>query len=209
MSGNSIPNQVGKYKGKGRMKKRYYKVSKKFPRSPFGFNAVRFFKIRKVTTATATAGGVISYSSSIYDASGAQDWSSIVNLFDVYKVFGVKVQWIPANPFNTTASSLYVAQYVLADFDATSAPVSTIPTALQYENLKVKNAGYSWSVYYKAPIVSNPQISGAVTFLGGYFDTTSPPTNLGQVQIYSEVNTASQIYGQVIQTYYIGCKQRR
>lgn len=173
-----------------------------------GARGIRYFKLKSVTFISATS-GTLSSSSNIYDPSAAQEWSSIVALFDTYRVHAIKMQWCPYSPNEVQSVMVYAPCYVLADFDATTAPVSTAANAIQYENLKVKNLFKPWTYYIKIPKLSSTSISGVNIYANGYIDTSTTPTNLGQLLLFSSGNTGALNYGSYILTYYISCRDRR
>lgn len=171
-----------------------------------GARGIRWFKLRRVYNFTGGTAPVVG--SSLYDPSAAGDWASIVNLFDTYKVYASKIQWIPACPNDEVATRLWAPLYVLCDYDASSPPSLTADQCLQYENCKVKNAYMPWSYYCKVPKIASANNTGTILD-DGYIDSSDIPANQGQIVVYSFLLTASPQYGQIVQTYYIGCKDRR
>lgn len=173
-----------------------------------GSRGIRYFKLKRVVFLAASS-GTISSSVAIYDPQSAQEWSSIAALFDSFRVHAIKMQWLPYAPNEVQATQVYAPCYVLADFDATSAPVATAAAAIEYENMKAKNLFRPWTYYVRVPKLTGTTISNVVVHEGGYVDTTNLPTNLGQLQLFSSGNTGALNYGSYILTYYISCRDRR
>lgn len=191
---------------------RKQRMSQRGKRQGKGAFGIRYFKLRTVfslAVGTPTAGEIQS-STPIYDTNPvlnpAQDWASIVNLFDTYRVNAVKVQWVPNSPADSAKA--YYPCYVLCDWDATSLPAATALLALQYENCRIKNLYLPWTYYCKPPKVVGTGDTTR-TFNDGYMDTSDTPTNLGQIEILAPGLSGTSVYGSVVKTWYISCKDRR
>lgn len=165
------------------------------------------FKLRGFYTVTSTGAGGISNGFRLtqpdnFDGGGTalQDWNSLANLYDSYKVTGMSLQWIPAVPNDSTATTAYRPLYVFMDIDS----VGLTPTdnqALQYANCKVKDMSKPWKAYFKIPALVNT--SGTTVASPGWMDTATP-TQTGSVYISRQSSlTNSTVYGTVILSYYI------
>lgn len=177
----------------------------------------RFFKLRTALDLSADVGGTINYTWSLTSLSGSlvningagptnslEEVTQIGGLFDQYRVHAIKFSFIPQLPNDSSAQTGYFPLYTVIDRDTpnTSPPVSSIATAIQYSNLRVKNMYRPWKRYLKVG-----KYAQAGQPLGG-MDLANIP-NYGCCQMFGQGFDASQNYGKIIATYYVSCIQRR
>lgn len=177
-----------------------------------------FFKIRTVPTLTSDVTGDLYYSFSSTNpanttnpngagyANACGDWTNLVTLYDNYRVFAVKLKYMPILPNNVSGTTIFQPMYVYQDYDSTT-PVTNISDINEYENCKIKNLFRPWTVYRKIPkSVNLATNSSIVTF--GWMDIANPQ-HTGHIGCFSENQTASTAYGVMQVTYYVACKNRR
>lgn len=147
----------------------------------------------------------ISNPTTFFNGSGTlQDWAQVSQLYDQYRITGIKLKFVPSAPFDTSIQTTYEPMYILMDVDSNSVTPG-VATAIQYESLKIKNMYRSWSVYYKIPKL----IGGAVTqSTQGWFPTQSP-VSTGAIYVWSFLTNLSADFGSIICTYYVKVKARR
>lgn len=193
---------------KRRVNRKYIRSKKKkyARRNYMGASGKRFFKLRLVTSFDTSAAGILNYAWTS-NPSSYQDWTSVSSLFDTYRTCAIKLKYIPHAPNDTTSTVAFQPVYVIGDPDSSSAPISAINDAVQYENLKVKNLYRPWTHYYKFPKLSSTGGSNVV-LNKGYTDCANP-TSIGLVQAYTNNLSLSTTYGTVISTLYIVARGRR
>lgn len=168
----------------------------------------RFFKLKLVSRVSSDAGGIIS--AGVTDMpSSAQDWASIVGLFDMYRVNAVKLKFIPDSntAFTDAAQSVWRPLYIVHDMDEYVSPLTSVNVAIQYENCKYKNMLRPWTYYKK--MARTISAAGSQTHdLKGYGDCDNPQPNQG-IFWYGTGFTASVDYGTLLVTYYLTAKGRK
>lgn len=170
------------------------------------------YKLRGFYTVSSTGGGAINNGFRItqpdaFDSANAlQDWTSLSNLYDEFRVTGIKLTWIPSFPNDTSATTAYRPLYVIMDTDS----VGLSPTdnqCLQYDNCQIKDMSKKFTVYYRIPKLINN--AGSNVSEPGWMDTASP-TATGSIYLARQASlTASAAYGTVILEYYILCRIRK
>ena len=165
----------------------------------------RFFKLRVATNFTSSALGTLD---TVVDnnPSGFQDWSSISNLFDSYRVCAIKIKYIPSLPNDTSAVTGFYPLYAVNDHDDIT-PLASVNQAIQYENMKVHNLYMPWQHYFKIPVRTQTSTAGTIE-KGGYQDIASVSGSAGIKLWVTGLDTSTQ-YGTMIVTHYIAAKNRR
>lgn len=133
------------------------------------------------------------------------DWVSVSNLYDEFRVSGIKLKFIPKRPNDPVSTTSYEPGYIFMDTDSTGLN-PTVAQCVGYDNLKVVNLYRPFKVYYKVPKLINT--SGTTVAYPGWMDTAAP-TATGSVYFKAENLTASIDYGQMIVTYYIKTHNRK
>lgn len=141
-----------------------------------------------------------------FDGSGnaVTDWSSAANLYDEYRVRGIKIKFLPQRP-NDAQSGFFNPVYVFADFDSTGLN-PTVATCVGYDNLSVHNLFMPWKRYVRIPKLAN--YSSTTISRPGWMDTASPAVT-GSLYMHSENLTAQTEYGKILITYYITFHNRK
>ena len=169
-------------------------------------SGVKRFKLKQrvdFNTNTASPGGVWA---PIYtnDPSSQQDWSSIAALFDLYKVYAIKIHFIPRPPnnvFGGVPSIVNAPVYFV--YDANSIlPLGAVNTAIQYDNMK--SFGIQNVFKYFKYMLKNTATGGSVN---GYLPTSAPVADMA-ILGYGDNFIANQPLGDVIITHYLKCKNR-
>lgn len=189
-----------------KMKKRNRHRARRSARK-LGNDNKRFFKLKLVSTITSSGTGVIT-GGVVDDPSSAQDWASIVGLFDMYRVNAIKLKWIP--DFNTNESGSSTAAfkplYIVHDIDEFNNPLTSVNVAIQYENCKYKNMLRPWTYYRK---MARTIADGTQTHDNkGYGDCDNVQPNQG-IFWYGSGFSSSVDYGTLLVTYYITAKGRK
>lgn len=169
------------------------------------FNQQASMKLRVAATVASNAGGVITFAYS-NNPSSYQDWSSVGNLYDEYKATGIKFQYIPYLPNDTSTVTGFLPLYSVYDPNSTSTPLTSINDAIQYENMKVYNMYRPWKRYVKlrTPVAN----AATVVNSGGYMPTASG-TATSCVAFYGEGFDISTSYGSIIVTIYLKLRNRK
>lgn len=191
-------------KSKRRMIRRYLKKKSKS-------GNLTVTKLKLIYTLTTSAGGVLDSYNAIRDPSSTYDWSSYGNLYDNYRVFAVKWQFIPAFPNNISSSTTFQPFYTCIDYDSTdNSFVTNEAEILHYENAKVYNLYRPFKKYFKVPKMYSysPSSGTGVVLPGGFMDIAAPCSS-GVVAYYASSLTPSVAYGTIVLTYYTGFKNRR
>ncbi len=181
---------------------------------PRGINTstdVARFKIKFTGNVVSDATGTISFVTSLSDPEQAfngagtyNDYNNLLTLYDLYKPTGVKVQYFPDKPNDTSINTGYKPLFIVKDVDSASQQLTSRNTAIQYDKLLIKNLYRPWSVFYRSP--SNT----ASTQNGGYFNIASAsPHGTGAIMFYADGVDTSDDYGTFILTMWIVCKGRR
>lgn len=184
-----------------------------FPKRPralrFGQTTTRCFKLKMINSVVADGAGVLKLSY-YNDPSGATDWSSIQALFDVYRVVGVKIKFIPQTPNDTSTTRAFLPLYVAGDQDSATNPFTASTDPLHYENCKVANMYQPWSYYMKMQNRSQVANAGtSITLLqGGWQDCATSAASAG-IYTYGTNFTASAAYGTMVTIWYVEAKDRR
>lgn len=169
---------------------------------------LHFFKLSGTFTMSSSVAGVNSDVLSMTNpgaylngASALPDLSNLTQLFDNYRIFGIKLKY---TPFLQYGSNSNVPFYIVKDFDDETA-LSSVSQAVQYENHKVKMSNRPWKYYCKVPKIGS---TTANTYGYGWFDLATAPNQAG-LKFYCSNMTNTTNYGTMDVTYYIGFKLRR
>lgn len=135
------------------------------------------------------------------------------NLYQFFRITGVKLKWVPVAPNDTTAQRLFNPLYIgVNHFELASAANNDALTAAKVINLSgfaVRDMTKTWSYY--TSVGGHSRDAGGVE--GGWFScsATDTPTDIGYIALYSEgLNTVSETnYGRLLVTYYVEFKGRR
>lgn len=195
----------------GRYSKR--RIIKGYLRKKVKKGNVTVVKLRAAMTVTTNVAGIIDrvfYNSrpDNYDGDGnpLQDWSNYAGVYDSYRVCAIKVKYIPSFPNDTSTVTGFFPMYVVHDVDDVT-PIASANTAIQYENMKIKNMYRPWSVYYRIPKYTSMATAGTMV-APGYIDVAYPK-DAGSVKLYCSGLDVSTDYGRFIATYYCAFKNRR
>lgn len=160
-------------------------------------------KLRLTNTLSSDAGGTITQYYNFRDPSSTNDWSNFSALYDSYRVFALKIKFVPLYPNNLSATTTYMPLYWCVDQDnVDNTGITSVGNIVQYENLKVKNMYKPWKIYIKCPKWLQASLPG------GFQDIANPVSN-GVLVSYGSGFNASSDWGTMIVTYYVGFKNRR
>lgn len=142
-----------------------------------------------------------------FDGAGTAltDWSSLVSLYDEFRVAGISIKFIPARPSDPASSTSYRPVYTFTDFDSVGLNL-TIENIVAYDNMKVFDMSKPWKRYMKIPKLINT--AGTTVARPGWMDTASPTTT-GSLYLRADGLTANTVYGKLIVTYYIKTHNRK
>jgi len=111
------------------------------------------------------------------------DWSGFSSIFDSYKVFGMKIQYIPRYPFDesSTTECSPVCMYYDPDSDAAGSPPATSWAAsLSYADKTVWNSKHNHTYEFNTFATYSVDSTSSEPILeGGWLDVASEPTNFG------------------------------
>lgn len=198
-----------------RKKKRNYRRRFMKRKRPIGSSpgAIRFFKLRRVYDLQLPAGGNNLNSYIDNNPNTAQDWSNVAGLFEMYRVAGIKLTFVPAANVNNVPVPLPVNNtrfrpvYIALDTND-QLPTVNINNIIQYENLKIRNTYSMWSVYYKMKR-RLPFAGTAAMSTSGYTSCQSPIATQGIIALFE--GQQSQVVtdlGKMIVTMYICARNR-
>lgn len=177
----------------------------------------RYFKLRTALDCSSDAGGTIHYtwsltaiSTNLVAINGAapsnslEEVSNIGALFDQYRVHAIKIAYFPQLPNDTSTVTGFFPLYTVIDRDTpnTSPPVTAIATAVQYDNLRVKNMYRPWKRYIK--VGKYAQTGNPL----GTMDLANIP-NYGCLEMFGLGYDISTTYGKFVATYYVSASNRR
>lgn len=216
---NAVPRTLGNQRGRrptmsynGRLYQQKMGIPRLYRRN-FGrrylstYKAPQAYKLRTNVSLNSNAGGVISFSTA-NNPSGISEWASLVQLFDSYKVTGMKIKYMPHLPNDTSVTTGYTPIYIVMDPDSPLASLSNISQAIEYDNLKTKNLYKPWSVYYKMPKVSQVPLAGSIVLANGWLDIDNV-SSTSAILGYSDGLDISTTYGTLLTTYYVKVKNRK
>lgn len=206
-------------RGRRNVGKRYFKKKIRKMRA-MGMN---FVKLRADPDVVSTSGGTVDYRVSLTDlafpynpnqagfSGTVQDFNNFSSVYDQYRVYGVKLQFIPDAGMDETDLTQFRPIYIFTDFDSNNQAM-TNATAIQYERMKFKDLRRPWSYYVRVPKMANTTNVGGVGSVqvgSGWFDVAAPlPT--GSIYVYTAAGLkASTHFGRLLITYYVGFKGRR
>jgi len=148
----------------------------------------------KTTPATAITdgAGVLSLSIGVNTPSSTNNFSELSSLFDLYKIKKFTFYSLPFIPPGNSSTADYRPVYCLYDADASSTPVSSVTSAIQYDTVR------SFSVYLPIKYSLHPmQLAAAAPVVGGWINVGTP-SSVGQFQLYATSLDLSTTYA----TYY-------
>lgn len=170
------------------------------------------FKLRGVLDLSSSGAGIINNAYRItqpdsIDGAGTAltDWTSLSNLYDEFRVSGIKIQFVPKLPNDTSSAVSYQPIYCFMDTDS-AALSPTVAACVGYDNCKVYNLYRPFKRYMKVPKLINTAAS--TVGYPGWMDTASPAAT-GGFYLHAESLTNSTDYGQIILTYYIKTHNRK
>ena len=123
-----------------RFRRRVRRPVRRRVRRGMGAMAKRFFKLRRVVTITQTANQPV-YHSFNDNPSLSQDWVSVSALFQMYRVNGLKLTFIPTSntrEFASASTPQFTPIYIVHDTNNTITSIPTEDKMLQYEGLRKK-----------------------------------------------------------------------
>lgn len=201
-----------RYGRRKRFKRGYRRFRRTMYRRGGTFNTAKF-KLRALNIVTSSAFGVIQYAFSmtnpaLWDQTNPlSEWTHFTNLYDRYRVTGIKCKFIPHKPSDTSTTTSFQPLYVVADYDDLGAPTS-IQQMLDYDKCRVFNLFSPWSAYWKIPKLANPGQTGVISLRSGMMDIAAPQST-GSIKMFSSGLDLSDNYGDMVFTYYIRFAQRR
>lgn len=166
----------------------------------------RFFKLKLVSTVTSDGTGLVK-AGVLDEPSAAQDWTNVAALFDQYRVNAIKLKFIPESNLGIIGSTSYAPLYIVHDPDEFVNPLTTVNSAIQYENCKFKNMYRPWT-YYRKMAKTIAQTGAQTTDLKGYHDCDNPQPNQGIYWIGTGFPNSLAL-GTLLVTYYITAKGRK
>lgn len=191
------------YKRRYRKPRKYFKKYSKKHRmlNPKG---KAYFKLRITATVASNGAGIISFAYS-NDPSGFRDWSSVAALYDEYVVKGMSFKFIPFLPNDTSTVTGYLPFYSVVDQNSATTPLSSINSAIEYENMKVFNMFRPWKLYRRY----NKITGNGSTIVNNGYTPTADPTATACCAFYGEGFDVSTSYGSIIVTAYITARGRK
>ena len=203
-----------------RYRKRVVRRKKRFVRRhtrkrPVGSSpgAIRFFKLRRAYDVLLPSGGSNLNSYIDNNPNTAQDWANVAGLFEMYRVAGIKITFVPSGnvnpiPVNTPVNnSRFRPCYLVLDTND-QLPTVTVNNIVQYENLKIRNTYSMWSVYYKMKR-RLPFATTAAMSTSGYTSCQSPVATQGIIALFEGQQSTNQTdLGKMIVTMYVCARNR-
>jgi len=199
----------------------------------------RFFKLRYVRDVTATvirptapASWTAYVKEYIQDDPVTDpamvDWTSLSQLFDMYRICAMKLKFIPAGNFAPVMNAVgYSPMYVWHDPNTPNDPfpdkagLLDVNDILAHENCKIKNMFKPWSYYRKMQRNIPPASLGEAVNLKGYLPTRNAANAATQITCFqwqatmqqsttdSWPATDSQVIGTLMITKYMVLKGRQ
>jgi hypothetical protein len=133
-----------------------------------------------LSTITSTGGGIIA---NVIDnnPNGFGDWANFANCYDEYRVLGLKVRFMPSNPYNVTR--LTRPLITLVDRDSAGG-MASYAAALNYESSKDWDITRGWTVTARA--------KGPKDFA---WITTAAPVATFWIKLYTDTVSNTTEYG--------------
>ena len=175
-----------------------------------GSTAKRFFKLRRIVTVTMPAAQPL-WLQFNDNPSLSQDWVQVSDLFQMYRVNGIKLQFIPGATVRELGSNttLFVPMYIVHD---TNYMINSIPSEnemLQYEGMKIRPMNRMWSHYQKMARRINPTATTSLS-TDGYSTVTNPQVTQQLSMLIPAIQSASAYtIGRIVVTAYVTAKIRR
>lgn len=170
----------------------------------------RFFKLRRVVTIVTTANQPFWFQFND-NPSLSQDWVPVSELFQMYRVNGIKLTWIPTfntNELGTQQNGILVPIYYLHDTNMSVTGIPSENEVLQYENLKIRNISKMHSVYYKMARRINATAPGTLS-TDGYSSVQNPQVTQQIAMLIPNFSNTGNSIGRFVITAYISAKVRR
>lgn len=174
---------------------------------------VHYFK-RTLYASGAIAGSSITdvFGATGFQLSSLPNYTEFTALFDMYKITGVKVTYMPrANSAEAGTNQGLVKFFSVIDYDDTTAPTA-INDLLQYESLKVSNSSRDHTRFLKPKIARAIYQSGVSTAYGastGWIDCDNASVpHYGLKYALQQLPSGNQSFDVKI-TYYLAFKNVR
>lgn len=181
-------------------------------KSPYGNQAIHSFKRTRLTTATVVVDGSSTESHGVFyfSLSDLQNYTEFQNLFDYYKITGIKMKWYPriniGSTTEVTANYVMPSPLVLA-VDQNDGTAVDYTGLIQYENAKTYSEYKPIKIYFKPKTYSSGDSQIGSNWLA---------SDSGYAQVYYGLkwgtfphaagsSTTSRVWDIAI-TYYIKCK---
>lgn len=162
-------------------------------------------KLRVIATIASNAGGIISFSYTD-NPFNFRDWTSVAALYDEYKVRGMKIQYYPYLPNDTSTVTGFLPLFSVYDPNSTGTPLASVNDAVEYENCRQHNMYRPWKRYVKFRRLN--AVSGTTVGAGGYIPTENPvATQI--MSFYGNGYDISTSYGTVVVTIYLTLRTRK
>lgn len=200
-----------KYPMRRRFRRRRLRIKRKRVFKRFtGAYSRRFFKLRRVVTVTHTANQP-TFLQFNDNPSLSQDWVPVAELFQMYRVNGIKLTFVPAYTVNqqaTAGSPINAPLYYVHDTNMTITAIPSENDMLQYENLKVKNILRMHSIYFKMARRINPTATTTLS-TDGYSSVSNPQISQQIVALIPNISSNNLPIGRVVVTAYVSAKVRK
>lgn len=170
----------------------------------------RLFKLRRVVNIN-TLGSEPNWTQFNDNPSLSQDWAPVSELFQLYRVNGIKLTWIPTfnvNQIGNQQTSIIVPMYYVHDTNMTITQIPSENTMLQYENLKIRNLAKMHTVYYKMARRINATAPGTLS-TDGYSSVQSPQVTQQISLLVPNLSTVANTLGRMVVTAYVSAKVRK
>jgi len=179
----------------------------KMSMGPYAQNAIRKFRLHQTVQATSDVSGQLALNYSVRNPSGAQDYSSIADLFDEYRVVGYQIQFFTYYPNGSSSTINYDGLMIAFDSDdsATTAPTS-FAGVLGYENLKAYPLYKDWKHKIKSiPHYISTTATGAAS---PGWNRVGFECDNGRLLCYTSSLDSSTAYGRFLITFDVEFRTR-
>lgn len=213
-----------------RRKKRFFRKKRRIARPPGGrVTGIQFFKLRSQTSIAVDGTGqnaIKGIRATITDDPNQlehEQWSHLASLYKFYKVYGIKLEWIPRFTGNemvpVAQGEAIKPMFILHDWSSTGSsplPQEDWDATFFLDNLSTKRYPLhrSWSAYYRMRKIYphiDYQNPNPCRLMGSGFIETGRPFTTQDIKIYTDdiINIGTIAVGTLIVTYYIGMRFRQ
>lgn len=184
--------------------RRYYRRRTSYQRRPrqYGMNLSRYIPatgqgeiyrtiMHRDAAITTNVGGTLTVQLPFNGVSASGNWSSLANVFDEFRVEGIKIDFTPGLPNSTSAT--FPNMYVYFDLDGLG--TVSLANALSHSSCQKFDPNKPWTKTYSLP--------NNVVNRSTWFTTSSPGNQLEAAAIAMEGASISTTYGTLHIAYYI------